>query len=85
MCIPTGLVDRNGTLPFDRLPGFTGYRRAFGSCGYYAGRRMRLQKKDGVLEVVCVNGRMKVAPTDKDGRIFNPVPGFLSFLAGFSG
>ena len=25
---------------------------------------MRLQKKDGVLEVVCVNGRMKVAPTD---------------------
>ena len=40
---------------------------------------MRLQKKDGVLEVVCVNGRMKVAPTDKDGRIFNPVPGF-SFI-----
>jgi hypothetical protein len=32
-----------------------------------------------VLEVVCVNGRMKVAPTDKDGRIFNPVPGF-SFI-----
>ena len=40
---------------------------------------MRLQKKDGVLEVVCMNGRMKVAPTDKDGRIFNPVPGF-SFI-----
>lgn len=45
LCVfPTGLVDRNGTLPFDRLPGFTGYRRAFGSCGYYAGRHAPSEK-----------------------------------------
>lgn len=45
LCVfPTGLVDRNGTLPFDRLPGFTGYRRAFGSCGYYTGRHAPSEK-----------------------------------------
>lgn len=27
-----------------------------------------------------MNGMLKVAPTDEDGRIFNPVPGFLLFL-----
>ena len=37
---------------------------------------MLLQKKEGVLEIICVNGMLKVAPTDEDGRIFNPVPGF---------
>lgn len=28
------------------------------------------------MEIICVNGMLKVAPTDEDGRIFNPVPGF---------
>lgn len=40
---------------------------------------MRIRKTDGTLEVACVNGVLKVAPTDDDGRIFNPVPGF-SFI-----
>lgn len=39
-------------------------------------KHMRIQKGNGVLEVVCVNGVLEVAPTDKDGRIFVPVPGF---------
>lgn len=42
-------------------------------------KHMRIRKENGTLEVVCVNGTLKVAPTDKDGRIFNPVPGF-SFI-----
>lgn len=79
LCIfPTGLVDRNGTLPFDCLPGLP-VIAAPSEVADITPEGMRLQKKDGVLEVVCVNGRMKVAPTDKDGRIFNPVPGF-SFI-----
>ena len=78
MCIPNRLVDRNGTLPFDRLPGLP-VIAAPSEVVDITPEGMRLQKKDGVLEVVCVNGRMKVAPTDKDGRIFNPVPGF-SFI-----
>lgn len=42
-------------------------------------KSMRIRKGNGVLEVVCINGVLKVAPTDEDGRIFNPVPGF-SFI-----
>lgn len=42
-------------------------------------RDMRIRKTDGTLEIACVNGVLKVAPTDDDGRIFNPVPGF-SFI-----
>lgn len=40
---------------------------------------MRIRKENGTLEISCVNGHLKVAPTDADGRIFNPVPGF-SFI-----
>ena len=81
----TGLVDRNGISPLTAclvLPVIAAPSEVVD----ITPEGMRLQKKDGVLEVVCVNGRMKVAPTDKDGRIFNPVPGsaFHSF-ADFSG
>jgi len=42
-------------------------------------KNMRIRKENGILEISCVNGYLKVAPTDADGRIFNPVPGF-SFI-----
>ena len=42
-------------------------------------KNMRIRKENGTLEISCVNGHLKVAPTDADGRIFNPVPGF-SFI-----
>lgn len=38
-----------------------------------------IEKEQGTLEVLCESGYLKMAPTDDDGRIFNPVPGF-SFL-----
>ena len=38
-----------------------------------------IRKEDGCWRNFCVNGYLKVAPTDADGRIFNPVPGF-SFI-----
>ena len=36
-------------------------------------------KRQGVLHITCESGNIQVAPTDGDGRIFNPVPGF-SFI-----
>lgn len=38
-----------------------------------------ISKGKGILGVRCSSGRIKVAPADSDGRIFNPVPGF-SFI-----
>lgn len=38
--------------------------------------KVRIYKSNGTLELTCVNGRLEVAPTDADGRIFVPVPGF---------
>lgn len=35
-----------------------------------------IKKERGVLGLQCESGRIEVAPTDADGRIFNPVPGF---------
>lgn len=35
-----------------------------------------IKKEKGVLGLKCENGRIEMAPTDADGRIFNPVPGF---------
>lgn len=40
---------------------------------------IRIRKSGGTLQITCINGELKVAPTDDDGRIFNPVPGF-SFI-----
>lgn len=42
-------------------------------------KHMRIRKAHGTLEITCINGTLKVAPVDEDGRIFNPVPGF-SFI-----
>lgn len=36
----------------------------------------RIKKEKGVLEITCKSGKIEVASTDEDGRIFNPVPGF---------
>lgn len=35
-----------------------------------------IKKKEGILKITCESGKMEVASTDEDGRIFNPVPGF---------
>ncbi len=37
---------------------------------------MRINRNNGVLNVKCEAGTVEVGPTDDDGRIFNPVPGF---------
>ncbi|WP_291528906.1 hypothetical protein [Bacteroides sp. UBA939] len=42
-------------------------------------RKVCIKKNEGVLSITCESGNMEVAPTDDDGRIFNPVPGF-SFI-----
>ena len=35
-----------------------------------------INKSGGTLSIICTAGHIEVAPTDKDRRIFNPVPGF---------
>lgn len=35
-----------------------------------------ISKGKGILGIRCCSGNIEVAPTDTDGRIFNPVPGF---------
>lgn len=35
-----------------------------------------ITKNNGILGITCKAGRLEVAATDDDGRIFNPVPGF---------
>lgn len=42
-------------------------------------REVCIKKNKGVLHITCESGNIQVAPTDGDGRIFNPVPGF-SFI-----
>lgn len=42
-------------------------------------QRVSINKDGGILSITCTAGRMELAPTDRDGRIFNPVPGF-SFI-----
>ncbi|WP_300701635.1 hypothetical protein [Bacteroides sp.] len=39
-------------------------------------REASIKKRGGILSITCTAGCIEVAPTDKDGRIFNPVPGF---------
>ncbi|MEY8686128.1 hypothetical protein AB9N12_08275 [Bacteroides sp. AN502(2024)] len=39
-------------------------------------REACIKKDKGTLYIACEAGRINVAPTDSDGRIFNPVPGF---------
>lgn len=43
------------------------------------GQEACIKKEKGTLKIACINGKMEVALTDEDGRIFNPVPGF-SFI-----
>lgn len=40
------------------------------------GREACIKKGKGTLHISCEAGHINIAPTDKDGRIFNPVPGF---------
>lgn len=42
-------------------------------------RRLCIARNGGTLCIACEEGNMDIAPTDEDGRIFNPVPGF-SFI-----
>lgn len=39
-------------------------------------QKASINKDGGTLSITCTAGHIEVAPTDKDGRIFNPVPGF---------
>ena len=39
-------------------------------------QKASINKDGGTLSITCTDGHIEVAPTDKDGRIFNPVPGF---------
>lgn len=39
-------------------------------------REASIKKNKGILYITCEAGYIDVAPTDSDGRIFNPVPGF---------
>ncbi len=39
-------------------------------------REACIKKDKGILYIACEAGYINVAPTDSDGRIFNPVPGF---------
>lgn len=39
-------------------------------------KEVSIKKEGGILSITCTAGCIEVAPTDKDGRIFNPVPGF---------
>ncbi len=43
------------------------------------GKSVSVKKKSGVIRVRCDKGNVSMEPTDEDGRIFNPVPGF-SFI-----
>ena len=40
------------------------------------GKSVSVKKKSGMLRVLCDKGHIGMEPTDEDGRIFNPVPGF---------
>ena len=40
------------------------------------GNEIRVQKQDALLTIACQSGVLSIAPTNPDGRIFNPVPGF---------
>lgn len=42
-------------------------------------KEVSIKKHKGTLGIKCESGHINIAPTDDDGRIFNPVPGF-SFL-----
>lgn len=42
-------------------------------------RKVFIKKEKGILSIACKSGYINVAPTDNDGRVFNPVPGF-SFI-----
>lgn len=42
-------------------------------------KNVSIEKGTGLLNIGCEAGKIEVAPTDEDGRIFNPVPGF-SFI-----
>lgn len=44
-----------------------------------ASRSISIGRGAGKLHIACESGHLEVAPTDEDGRIFNPVPGF-SFI-----
>ena len=39
-------------------------------------REASIKKNKEILYITCEAGYIDVAPTDSDGRIFNPVPGF---------
>lgn len=39
-------------------------------------KEVRISKDKGTLIVHCESGDISIMPTDSDGRIFNPVPGF---------
>lgn len=42
-------------------------------------RNVSIEKGKGRVNIACEAGKIEVAPTDEDGRVFNPVPGF-SFI-----
>ena len=42
----------------------------------FSSRKLCIERNGGTLYITCEEGNMEVGPTDEDGRVFNPVPGF---------